>query len=144
MAFKATNRKYITIVHPNNPRRRCAESLYPSFHSFWSWHLRTFVAASLCCDPSDVKMASVTLRAGISSCLYLSITEGTNESGTAEVMSWSGPWRLLDINPTVLSRSGLWSRKVHSAKRDSSPAWRSTLAPSADCAMRVKRAILDS
>ena len=58
-----------------------------SFHSCWSWDLRTLVAVSLCCDPSDVKMASVTLRAGISNCLYLSITEGTNESGTAELMS---------------------------------------------------------
>ena len=29
MAFTATNQKYITLVQLNNPRSRCAESLYP-------------------------------------------------------------------------------------------------------------------
>ena len=46
MVFKATinqSQVHVTLVHPNDPKNHCAESLYPFFFEFVEWSITIMI-----------------------------------------------------------------------------------------------------
>ena len=98
--------------------------------------------ASRCSKPSDVRIERVMRSAGVNSCRYLSITDGTKElfDGANDAIIRSVKVEFPQVSKWLPWSLGRTSIKRHSDKRDIIPASRSAFAPSENCAILARRA----